>query len=298
MSAREDVYARHQQQRWMRPDAQRWIRPDAARFLNPDTDPSSIYPVLECKFSPSQPRVPAGNPDGGQWTDGDGSGTARIAKPMGRVDLGDLSEIGNLGLFQIAPRERDNSNYAQLAGDVPEGDGPGIGHNQRPPLEPSEIPLQRPESPADRMEVVWAIARWVGRIGRYAPAVDIFFGAKDQIEWLKSYDPAMTSYSDPPRTFDELQSRVNPTSEPGYEDHHIEERTLLRRLGFTWGEINAPNNKVRSPTLKHYEISGWYGTPSEEFGGLTPRDYLRDKDTSERRRVGIRALIDVGVLKP
>ena len=29
------------------------------------------------KYSPDQPRVPAGNPDGGQWTDGGGSGTGR-----------------------------------------------------------------------------------------------------------------------------------------------------------------------------------------------------------------------------
>jgi hypothetical protein len=25
--------------------------------------------AVQCKFDPSQPRVPAGNPDGGQWTD-------------------------------------------------------------------------------------------------------------------------------------------------------------------------------------------------------------------------------------
>jgi hypothetical protein len=105
--------------------------------------------------------------------------------------------------------------YAQLAGDVPEGDTPGIGHNEGPPPEPPEIPQQRPESPAGRMEVVWAITRRVGRVGRYTPAVDIFFQAKDQIEWLKPYGPAMKSYSDPPRTMEELQSRVSPTSERG-----------------------------------------------------------------------------------
>jgi hypothetical protein len=27
---------------------------------------------LARKYSPEQPRVPAGNPDGGQWTDADG----------------------------------------------------------------------------------------------------------------------------------------------------------------------------------------------------------------------------------
>jgi hypothetical protein len=61
---------------------------------------------------------------------------------------------------------------------------------------------------------------------------------------------------------------------------------------------NDPDNMARIPTLKHYEISGWYGTPNEEFGGLTPRDYLRDKDADERRRVGIKALVEAGVLKP
>ena len=90
----------------MRSDAHRWIRPDAARFLTPGTDPASIYPALEHKYSPNQPRVPAGNPDGGQWTDG-GGGATRIARPMGNVDTGDLSETGNLGLFEIALHKHD-----------------------------------------------------------------------------------------------------------------------------------------------------------------------------------------------
>jgi hypothetical protein len=61
-----------QRARWMRPDAYRWIRPDTARFLTPGTHPYGVYPALQRKFSPDQPRVPAGNPDGGQWTDGGG----------------------------------------------------------------------------------------------------------------------------------------------------------------------------------------------------------------------------------
>lgn len=50
----------------MRPDAYRWIRPDAACFLVLGTDPGEVYPALQRKFNPDQPRVPAGNPDGGQ----------------------------------------------------------------------------------------------------------------------------------------------------------------------------------------------------------------------------------------
>lgn len=71
-----DAYAAHQRARFMRPDAQRWLRPDAARFLAPGTDPASVYPALapaETKYSPNQPRVPAGSGrESGRWTDGGG----------------------------------------------------------------------------------------------------------------------------------------------------------------------------------------------------------------------------------
>ncbi|MDF3811087.1 MULTISPECIES: hypothetical protein [Rhodopseudomonas] len=72
--------------RWMRPDAARWIRPDVARFLIPGTDPAEVFPALDRKYSPTQPRVPAGNPDGGQWTDGGGGGpSARTGRNDSRV---------------------------------------------------------------------------------------------------------------------------------------------------------------------------------------------------------------------
>jgi hypothetical protein len=80
---------------------------------------------LEAKYSPSQPRVPAGNPHGGQWTDrgggqgqgqGQGQGTS-LAQPMGNVDVGDLRGSSELNdLFQI--RQRDaNVGGVQVAGD-------------------------------------------------------------------------------------------------------------------------------------------------------------------------------------
>ena len=36
----------------------------------------------ESKYSPSQPRVPAGNPDGGQWTDGGGAVARKTCWPV------------------------------------------------------------------------------------------------------------------------------------------------------------------------------------------------------------------------
>jgi hypothetical protein len=52
----------------------------------------------EAKYSPSQPRVPAGNPRSGQWTDrsgGQSTGTS-LAQPMGNVELGDANESSEL----------------------------------------------------------------------------------------------------------------------------------------------------------------------------------------------------------
>jgi len=62
--------------------------------------------------------------------------------------------------------------------------------------------------------------------------------------------------------------------------------------------IDGPDNLIRIPTLKHWQINGWYGTPNDEFSGLSPRNYLRGKSWGERMRVGEEALILFGVLQP
>jgi hypothetical protein len=87
---------------------------------------------LEAKYSPSQPRMPAGNPRGGRWTDrSGGQGTvagpspdtgqsqdANLTLPMGNVDLGDVSGSSELGdLFQIKPRDT-RVEGVEVGGDV------------------------------------------------------------------------------------------------------------------------------------------------------------------------------------
>jgi len=86
----------------------------------------------ETKYSPTQPRVPAGNPRGGQWTDRSGgqgtvagpiqdTGQSRdvdLTLPMGNVDLGDVSGSSELGdLFQIKPSDT-RVGGVQVGGDV------------------------------------------------------------------------------------------------------------------------------------------------------------------------------------
>ncbi|NJO54782.1 MAG: hypothetical protein HC829_08040 [Bacteroidales bacterium] len=100
-----------------------------------------------------------------------------------------------------------------------------------------------------------------------------------------------------PKTLEELQAAVA-VREKGYDIHHIVEQTPADRDSFARTLIDAPENLVRVPTLKHWEITAWFMQGKEDYGGLSPREYLLGKDWAERVRVGRQALIDVGVLKP
>jgi hypothetical protein len=146
-------WMRHDAHLWIRPDAARWLppgmdpaevyptlarKPDAAKAAAFEAEVAAGYRLLavlrqevaslraelarrralEGKYSPTQPRVPAGNPRGGQWTDrSGGQGTVaspsqdtgpsqdgNLTQPMGNVDIGDVSGSSELNdLFQIKP---------------------------------------------------------------------------------------------------------------------------------------------------------------------------------------------------
>jgi len=83
-----------------------------------------------------------------------------------------------------------------------------------------------------------------------------------------------------------------------YDDHHLVEQTAAERDGFPRSMIDAPDNLVRIPTLKHWLITGWYQMPNPDFDWLSPRQYLRGKSWKERVRIGKDALIRFGILQP
>ena len=80
--------------------------------------------------------------------------------------------------------------------------------------------------------------------------------------------------------------------------HHIVERASAEQDGFPARRIGDRDNLVRIPRMKHWEINAWYGRLNDDYGGVSPRDYLRGKDWDERRTVGLFALKLYGVLKP
>lgn len=71
-----------------------------------------------------------------------------------------------------------------------------------------------------------------------------------------------------------------------------------RKARFPEELIGAPDNLVAIPRWKHWLINAWFQTSNEEYGGLSPREYLLDKSWDIRRAVGLKAMIHFGVLKP
>jgi hypothetical protein len=195
--------------------------------------------ALKYGFNPDEPRVPAGVPEGGQWTSDGGS-----------------------------------TGYMRLAGDIPTGDSP-------------EIPKEPPPTTRLRNIAVRALAR---RLGPY------IWIAAEAGSWIYDHRAEINSYFDPPKSLEELQDAAN-HPEKGYDIHHIVERNSAAKGGSEDKLIDAPENRVRIPRWKHWQINAFYQRPNKDYGWLTPRQYLRGKSWEERTRVGLDALRDAGVLR-
>jgi hypothetical protein len=204
-------------------------------------------------FNPDEPRVPAGNPQGGQWTSSESPYAARQTSVLSDANPGDLWRPG--------------SQYAVNA-------PPGPGHNQGPPLDkPPPIPPRPPARRSALNAFIKAAAYYLaaitkGAAGRY---IQILQG----VYWVATQAlPYIRAYLSPPQTLKELQQDVlNP--QVGYDVHHIVEQTPARKEGFSDDIIDGADNLVRIPTLKHWQINGWYGRPDEEFGGLAASASMR-----------------------
>lgn len=212
---------------------------------------------LKANFDPNQPRVPRGHPNGGQWT--------------------------RVGGWR-STRDED--------GRSPPDDIPFLMADSDPLEEEPDIPQQRPKTSRERTAVMRRAARIMLREGwRRSPAGRAIRLAK----WLLDFNPFIEAYNDPPRTLDELHARV---SEPrlGYDIHHIVEKRPALDDGFAKETVNGPNNLVLIPRLKHWGINSWFQTSHRALDDMTPRQYVQGKSWEERRRVGLMALIENGVL--
>lgn len=219
--------------------------------------------IEKANFNPDQPRLPPG-PGGGQWVYVEGYA-----------------------------QDGDSDASVILAA------SPGIGHNRGPRLDqPPQIPPKPPQDRASQLATAKEAAKWLAAFeARRSPAVAAVLAAIGAAEWLRSEWSSIQFYRDAPRTMEELVGRAQEAI-PGYHRHHIVEQTQAERDGFPRSLIDSVENVVSVPVYRHREISAWYQRPNVRYGNLSPRDYLRGRDWSERVRIGHQALIDFGVLKP
>jgi hypothetical protein len=249
------------------------IRSDLQKFIDARRSPT----VEKAGFRSDQPRWPTGSGEiSGRWSGG--AGVADPSPPKTPTE---------------EPPPRSWS----------------IGHNQGPPLDdPPEIPLESPLTEHEILDVAKTAARWLARAG-VRPALEAtaeaisgpvgdFLLVLEATYWLARALPSIYSYLDPPKTLEELQK--NPKK--GYDEHHnveqwSEKDDIPRSL------IDADENRVRIPRMRHWEMNGWLDTPDKEFGDaqlneMSPRDYLKGKSWEERYRFGLGALKKFNVLKP
>ena len=156
---------------------------------------------------------------------------------------------------------------------------------------PPRIPEEEPPTSRLRNRIAVAVAEFL-----YATndAVEIF----ELSNWLYEYaNTRIVAYLDEPKLLHELQEVVaHPRS--GYEIRHLVEQTPARQDGFSEEQINSPENLVLIPTYRHWEITAWYAKKNDDFGGLSPREFLRGQRWEMRVSVAKMALKLHKVLKP
>jgi hypothetical protein len=228
--------------------------------------------LRKANFDPDEPRVPAGNPDGGQWTSGGGAAPIDDARVVSDV----TPDSGWIPGAQYAAN-----------------DPTGVGNNQPPP----EIPQEELETKQVINTFLKAAAYFLAGAILVGEPIGDFILALEATDWLSQFLPLIYSYLDAPKTLDELQEAAQ-YPQPGYDIHHIVEQTSAAQDGFPQSLIDDPDNLVLVPRLKHWLINAWYQKQNPDFGGLSPREYLRGTSWEERQQVGYKALITFGVLQP
>jgi hypothetical protein len=151
----------------------------------------------------------------------------------------------------------------------------------------ARIPKERPPTARDRNDIARDIATWFAKHHRHVI---------EGVAWLSELEPSIEAYLDPPKSWEDLRQAVS-YPRPGSDIHHIVEKTSAEEDGFPKWMIHGPENLVRIPRFKHWEITSWYMTKNKNYNGLSPREYLRGKDWDERTKIGFEALVRHGVLK-
>jgi len=277
--------------RFTRADAHRYLKPDPERWLSPE-ELCLEYPELyERKYGRASSR-----PDMAS------ASIPRDDEPLRRELVAALRTYkAELNLLKLEFALRQKANFNPLQPRHPKNtplggrwSGGGVGLPLGPP---PTIPKERPPTTREKNIVVKEVARWLARAIRASAPIKAFLIAYEAASWLDIDRPLVEAYYDPPRTMEELRERAL-TRRIGYDVHHIVEKDSAKEDGFLLTRIESGQNRALIPKLKHWEITGWYMKHNKDYGGLSPREFLRGKSWEQRFEVGRHAMILHGVLIP
>lgn len=223
----------------------------------------------KANFHPDQPRVPRGDPDGGQWTDtGRGAGQGESARVI-RV-----SDDGNEPFYDGPDEDLDESAIQEVF----------------------RIPHEHPGGMGETYAIIRPLAGAAARRAQGGMTPRQYLESIKAPEWVYRYQPHIEQHISGPKTLKELQAATKVRG-LGTEKHHIVEKEAARREGFSRSLIEGEDNLAQIPMFKHWEITGWSMRLNLKFGGRSPREFLRDKSWREKTDVGLKALRLFGVLK-
>jgi hypothetical protein len=160
--------------------------------------------LLRRAFDPDQPRVPAGNPDGGQWTDGlGGSG--------GLGSSHEDSHVGDATGTRIAENDEPKDDPIILQDE--EGTAGGIGHARRRHVGRSQMDLLQ-------------------------EVIDQYLRVGTGTSRATAWEPRVGSF-DSDETANDLVNQVIKANKAAVSDvaeGRIKEITLMKRFGFVTGK--------------------------------------------------------------
>ena len=268
-------------------DPRRWTAGDIetfAAFLASAAPADGLDKLFDLAgWNPEQhPRWPSGDSDGGKFRPSDG-------------DASDV--VSRHPLLHLVSDET----------------GPGIGHNV-PPLDEEGKPKLPIDRPATTRELNARGKVMTNRLGPQvrggvkskAQALGEFAQESGATDWLGTQVGRFLSQFDDPQPLSDLiaaEKKDDPPRKFGYETHHIVEvhrnadDPLANSNNFSGDELESDANKVRIPYYGHRAITDFYATPSNKFGGLSPREYLRGKSWDDQYQFGLEIMREFGVLK-
>ena len=178
-----------------------------------------------------------------------------------KAALLELKWLRTATLFEIAARRHRLALKAGFKPDQPRvpkgnreggqwtGDGSGNGNPQGGPKDdPPKKSEDRPGTSRVRTTILKEAARRVLQTGEEIMAI------AQMGLWLRAYLPEIAPYNDPPKSLEELQQAASAPA-PGYDRHHLVERTQGAKEGYSLEEINGPDNVVLIPRIKHWDIN-------------------------------------------